>query len=298
MQAHLNISQTASVVDQARLMADVVALSYPRHTESDRQAARDYISQSLTQSGWAVAAQEFGEDGVNLVAQLPVLDEPEENSGDRTLVLGTHYDTVTASPGADDNASGVAVLLEVARLMAALPEGRSLQLVFFDQEEVGLLGSRAFVDEAAQQDNVMAAIVLDMVGYACRTPGCQTYPALPLVDPPDQGTFLAVVGDVGHPDLVAAFKASEDGTLPPILGLTVPTVGASAPDLLRSDHAPFWEQGIGAALVTDTANFRNPHYHQPSDRPETLDPVFFAGSAQHVFNAVRSLLSSTMSAAS
>ncbi|HEY9907095.1 MAG TPA: peptidase M28, partial [Thermosynechococcaceae cyanobacterium] len=107
--------------------------------------------------------------------------------------------------------------------------------------------------------------------------------------------FIGVVGDQEHLPLLAAFQAVEGAGLPPIITLPVPFKGLLTPDLLRSDHAPFWAHNIGAVMVGDTANFRNPHYHQPTDTLETLDRPFLSGSVQRVINAVTVLLESRAS---
>ncbi|PSB10235.1 peptidase M28 [filamentous cyanobacterium CCP1] len=282
----------APPVDAQRLLTDVEALSFRRFTEADRSRARDYIRQSLEAAGWTVQTQPF-EAGINLYAERPGT-EPIPG----TVLLAAHYDTVERSPGADDNATAVATVLEAARLFGQQPTPRTLQLAFFDLEETGLEGSIAFAEEVA--DNLRGVIVLDMIGYACHESGCQSYPPLPITPPTDRGDFLAVIGDQGSPFLIESF--SEDSlsanpseqtaqiTLPQILTLAVPTFGRLTPDLMRSDHVPFWRKGIGAVLVTDTANFRNPHYHQPSDTLETIDRSFFVGSAQRVVNAITTLL--------
>ena len=130
-----------------------------------------------------------------------------------------------------------------------------------------------------------------MVGFACYTAGCQRYPAgLPIIPPTEQGDFLAVVGDSEHLPLLNTFQQSSQSSLPPVITLPVPLKGMLMPDTLRSDHAPFWYQGVGAVLLTDTANLRTPHYHQPSDTPATLDKSFFTGAAQIVVNATNRLL--------
>lgn len=194
------------------------------------------------------------------------------------------------SPGADDNATGVASVLEVARLLGSRPTPRTLQLALFDREELGLLGSRAFVTDKKHLENLQGAIVLDMVGFACHQVGCQKYPqGLPVVPPSDKGDFLVVVGDMEPATLLDAFQSSGQ-EIPPVLTLPVPLKGMLMPDTLRSDRAPFWYRGVGAVLLTDTANLRTPHYHQPSDTPATLDKSFFTASAQLVVNATTKLL--------
>ncbi|NET49229.1 MAG: M28 family peptidase, partial [Merismopedia sp. SIO2A8] len=186
---------------------------------------------------------------------------------------------------ADDNATGVATILELAELLTPYQYSVPLKLVLFDLEESGLWGSEAFVADATEMKGITRAVILEMLGYRCQVHGCQTYPPLPISPPSTMGDFIAVVGDRNHPELTNIFLSSIESTIP-VYGLTVPSSGSLTPDLLRSDHVPFWRQGIGAVMVTDTANFRNPHYHQRSDRPDTLDPEFFTAAAQAVVDAV------------
>ncbi|MDY6940067.1 MAG: M20/M25/M40 family metallo-hydrolase [Cyanobacteriota bacterium] len=271
-------------ISGSRLMEHVEALAYERYRNLDRDRARDYIIQSLEEAGYSPQLQSF-DGGINIVAVRPGTD-----AAAGTILLGAHYDTVPNSPGADDNATGVAAVLEIARLLANVDTPRTLELVFFDSEEVGLLGSLAYAS-TADAETLHGAIVLDMLGVACRTPGCQQYPqGLPAVALPDTGDFLAVVGNAEDPQLLTAFQTARNSQLPPVVTLPIPLRGLLTPDVLRSDHAPFWLQGIGAVMVTDTANFRNPHYHQPTDLPETLDRDFFQGSVQLVLNATTILL--------
>lgn len=272
-------------VSTEKLMAHIQALNFKRYTEAERDRTRTYLTKSLKQLGWKPQLQRF-EGGVNIFAQRQGTD-PAAGA----ILVAAHYDTVSTSPGADDNASGVAVVLEVARLLGSRPTPRTLQLAFFDREELGLLGSRAFVTNKAQLENLHGVIVMDMVGFACYTAGCQKYPqGLPIVPPSDKGNFLAVVGDMEHAPLLNAFQSSAQASLPPVFTLPVPLKGMLLPDTLRSDHAPFWYQGVGAVLLTDTANLRTPHYHQPSDTLRTLDKPFFTGAAQIVVNATTKLL--------
>jgi hypothetical protein len=157
----------------------------------------------------------------------------------------------------------------------------------------------AFAADPANLRQIEGVINLDMVGYACYTPGCQQYPqGLPVTPPSIQGDFIAVVGDQEHLPLLNAFQNQPPETeLPPALTLPVPLKGLLTPDVLRSDHAPFWAKNIGAVLVSDTANFRNPHYHQSSDTLATIDPTFLTGVTQRVVNVVHGLLNSQASLA-
>ena len=199
----------------------------------------------------------------------------EGRDPERVLVIGAHYDTVRGSPGADDNASGVATLLELARLLADTEPAVSLRLVAFANEEAPFfatpaMGSRVHAEALAEADvTVVGMIALEMVGYFDHRPGTQAYPPVVRWFYPDRGDFIAFVGNIESRALVrrAIGHFREHAHLP--------SEGMAAPELLRdirrSDHASYWAIGVPALMITDTANFRNPHYHRASDTPETLD---------------------------
>ncbi|OKH40492.1 peptidase M28 [[Phormidium ambiguum] IAM M-71] len=272
-------------VSNRQLLAHIKALDFERYEDASRSKTRDYIINNLKKSGWSPTLQTF-EYGVNIVAEKP---GTSPKAG--TILLGAHYDTVINSSGADDNASGVATVLEVARLLRNIPTVKSLKIIFFDLEEKGLLGSFAFTNKPDNLIDLEGAIILDMVGFACHTPGCQQYPSgLPITAPSDKGDFLAVIGDAENSQLLGAFSNQNFHKLPPVVTLPIPLKGVLTPDVLRSDHAPFWLRGIGAVLITDTANFRSPHYHKPTDKPDTIDQKFFTGSAQIITNGMVTVL--------
>lgn len=273
-----------SQVSASLLFAHIQKLNFKRFTDVERSRSRTYITSELKKLGWKPTLEKFSE-GVNIFAERQGTDK---TAG--AILVAAHYDTVAISPGADDNASGVAVVLEVARLLGSRPTPKTLQLALFDKEEEGLLGSKAFVTNVTHLANLRGVIVMDMVGYACYKVGCQQYPAgLPVTPPSDKGDFLAAIADAEHLPLLNAFQKTREN-LPPVLTLPIPLKGLLTPDTLRSDHAPFWYQGVGAVLVTDTANLRTPHYHQASDIPKTIERSFFTGSAQIVVNATTVLL--------
>ncbi len=305
-------AQSPLRVDRDRLMQRLTEFSQPRFSETDRETARQYLEQILRDRGWQVRREPFtiplddGQElnGVNLIAEKPGTDPTLP-----ALLIGAHYDTVSdRSPGADDNASGTIGLLEIADLLADTsrdPQSetpttfpRTLRLVWFDLEEFGLLGS--FYHVAQLDRELYGAIILEMIGYACDDPGCQQVPSGLAITLPDRGDFLGVVGSAETPELLAPFNAVSQASdtdrdragHPPVITLAVPTLMAIAPNLLRSDHVPFWAQGIGALMVTDTANFRNPHYHRSSDTVETINPDFFARSTQIILDAAIILLDS------
>ena len=203
---------------------------------------------------------------------------PECPPGPRVLI-GSHYDTVPGTPGADDNASAVGVSLACARALTLLPNPRPVMFVSFNREEDGLLGSRQFVEESVPSlpEVVGEAHILEMVGYCCHESDSQRLPKGLPVRVPDVGDFLALLGNRTSNRLIKPLlrTSASAATDLRVLGIRV-YLGLERyfPHLLRSDHAPFWQAGVPAIMWTDTSEFRNPHYHLPSDTPDTLDYSF------------------------
>jgi hypothetical protein len=263
-------------VSPERLHAYVDMLSFPRHYTAERRAnvrARDLLLRTLHNLGYApVLCGAYG----NIVAVSRAATEPPY------LLLGAHYDSVPGTPGADDNASAVAACLECARLVKEHHVG-STMIVLFNREEDGLLGSREFVTEFARQPAwaVEEAHIFEMVGFCTHAAGSQRMPpGLPGILAPKVGDFLALLAN-RHSNSVAETLLKLSATYvpqPSVLALKI-YLGLEKyfGHLLRSDHAPFWEAGIPAVMWTDTSEFRNPHYHQASDTPDTLDYDYLAG---------------------
>ena len=204
------------------------------------------------------------------------------------ILVGAHYDSIPGSPGADDNASGVAALLAAAR---ALGPREGVCYVAFDGEEHGHVGSRALVAGLGGH-RLEQVHVLEMVGYASREPGSQRNPS-PLIQAPTVGDFLGLVGTHRSGPILDHVLATADCHAVPVQGLYLPDVPLEvirqiSHHLLRSDHAPFWRAGLPALMWTDTAEFRNPHYHRPTDTPETLDYEFLAGVTRLLVHVVLS----------
>lgn len=273
-------------VERDRLMADVGALAFDRFDEPGRKRARALLAHRLTSLGYAPELQSFP-TGINIVGTRPSAPDAVEP---RIVLVGAHVDTVEGSPGANDNASGLAVALEMARLFQA-PTRHALRIVLFDQEEQGLAGSVAFARSPARTEGLRAAIVLEMLGATCRTPGCQRFPpGLPMPAPSTTGDFLAAVANDADPALLPLFVRAARPGLPPVFGLPVLDAGAAMPDTRRSDHAPFWDRGLPAIMLTDTADLRSDRYHQTTDTLAGIDADFLAGNAQTVANALATLL--------
>jgi Zn-dependent M28 family amino/carboxypeptidase len=181
------------------------------------------------------------------------------------------------------------VLLEVARRLKQRALTRPVQFIAFCLEEENLLGSRAYVAHLTETGrSVYGAIVLECVGYASDREGSQrTPPGIP-VAVPSVGNFLALIGNQTSAALTASLSQTMAPTIP-VVPLVVPGNGEQLPDTRRSDHTAFWEQGVPAVMVTDTANFRNPHYHRSTDTVDTLNLKFLASVADAVTNAVLAL---------
>jgi len=209
----------------------------------------------------------------NVVVERRGTTRPEE-----IVLVGAHVDAVPGTPGADDNASGVAGVLEMARVLRDHPTDRTIRFVVFNLEEVGLVGARHHARLVAERDEtIVGVVILEMIGYFSDEPGSQRSPVPPVpgvFEPPTVGDSIVLVSTAPHAGFTMRIANSMTGASPdlPVFPFAiVPGDGRLAPDIRRSDHAPFLDLGIPALMVTDTANFRNPHYHQPSDRVETLD---------------------------
>ncbi len=231
------------------------------------------------------------------LANLEVRLGPQDSPA--SFVVCAHYDAVRGSPGADDNGSGVVTLMALARSLASHPLSAEVRLLFLDAEEVGLVGSVSYLKGLSEQQRTRIAgvINLEAVGYAARHAGSQRMPpgVRAFFDPGDRGDFLLVVGNVASSDLARSVGAAlqRQAGLGDAMRVEVfswvPGAGFLLPDTRRSDHAPFWDAGIPALMLTDTANFRNPHYHRPTDVPETLDLPFLLAVARGVELAVLEL---------
>ena len=246
--------------------------SAPRFGE-DKQQARDYIVTTLRNEGWEVTLQHFttsdGEQHCNISAL-------RRGNSPRRYIIGAHYDACDCdegNPGADDNASAVAVLLELARALPRTRPQYTIELVAWDCEEPPYFGTddMGSAHHAAQcsPGDVRGLICLEMLGYFSSEPGSQPdiFPGHELLLP-TVGNFIALVGDWQALGIArAAFRH---------LSCELPTVRLNIPfshgtDLYLSDHRNYAPRNIPAIMVTDTAMLRNPHYHEPTDTPATLN---------------------------
>lgn len=258
--------------------------------QAARQAA-EYVERTLRDLGYEIASQEFTARGTthrNLEAKL---------SGgarrDEIVVVGAHYDSAIDAPGADDNASGVAGVLALARVLRDAAPARTIRFVAFATEEppsfpTADMGSRHYADAArAAGDSIVAMLSIESIGYYDAEPGSQKYPFPLNLAYTSRGDFIGFVANLGSVALlrraIGTFRAHA----------SFPTQGAAAPwwvpGVWWSDHWPFWRKGYRAIMITDTALYRNPFYHSQEDTPEKLDYGRMARVVDGIAAVVRDL---------
>ena len=258
------------------LRRHVAAIASHEHHALERtrlEAAAQYIEGALTGAGYRVAAQRFpvatGEVR-NLEVELPGVTQQGE-----IIVVGAHYDSVVGAPGGNDNGSGVAATLELARLFRGARPARTLRFVLFVNEEPPFyrteqMGSRVYAARArARKENIVAMFSLETIGYYSEQRGSQRYPFPLGLFYPDIGNFIAFVSNLRSRallhEVLASFRRQAG----------FPSEGVAAPAFIPgvdwSDHWSFWHEGYPAVMVTDTAPFRYPHYHTAQDTPDKVD---------------------------
>ncbi len=280
-----------------RLRRHVAALEGVRHPAAAperHRAAREYVAAELRAAGFAVELAPFtfrGRVHHNVVASAAGRDARRPR-----LLVGAHYDSTPHTPGADDNASGVAALIECARLVAPRAPEAGLEFVGFDLEELQTttyrVGSRRLARERRAGGVALAgALVLEMVGYRDPTPGAQIVPPFLGIDVPRTGDFLAAVGDTQSRVLLDGFVAAARAAVPelPIVPYRTRLRGWLLPLTRLSDNASFWDARYPSLMLTDTAFLRNPHYHRTSDTGATLDFDFMAQVTEATAGAVARL---------
>jgi len=253
--------------------------------------AADHIERTFRGLGYAVESQSWESHGQtvrNIEATLPGSSRPDE-----IVLVGGHYDSVAGTVGANDNATGAAAVLEIARRQAGRPRSRTLRLVAFVNEEpphfnVGEMGSQYYARAAAERgDRIVAMLSLETLGYYSDAPGSQHYPFPFGFLYPNRGDFIGFVGNVASRQLVrravGTFRSVAD----------IPSEGVAAPGFIPgvywSDHGSFWPYGYPAIMITDTAPFRYPYYHTTEDLPQHIDFARLARVVTGVSGVVEAL---------
>ncbi len=264
-----------------RLHVDRLAgLIGPRYLQKPKtiQATIGYIEGQWTRMGYSVSQECYdalGNEATNLI-----VEQPGKRRADEIILLGAHYDTVFSTPGADDNASAVAVLLESSRLLREYSGNRTIRYVAFACEEpphfnLDSMGSQFHARQARlRRENIRGMLCLEMVGYYSTDDHSQTVP--PLIPRwmhrflPHRGDFLAAVGNLASWKLCWNFRRGfqRGSRSMPLFSICLPE---KIQEIRLSDNSSFWDQGYPALMLTDTSFLRNPNYHLETDTPDTLD---------------------------
>jgi hypothetical protein len=254
------------------MLAGTIGERNIQHYDALNKAA-DYIKQTLESREYQVSEDTYEVSG----KKLRILYTTIEGTGNKTepFVVGAHYDSVLGSPGANDNATGVAAVLELSRILKSDTPGRPIILAFFPNEEPpyfqtkdmgSLRFAQAFHQGIARFHGMMS---IETIGYYSDQPGSQKYPSFVKSFYPNVGNFIAFVGNTKSREMVKSAIAEFR------LKTHFPAEGASLPGSIDgigwSDHWAFWKIGVPAIMVTDTAVFRYPFYHKPEDTPDKVD---------------------------
>ena len=301
-------SKVVSVISESHILKAIEFLSASprnsRESPEDHIRAGNWIAKEFEQLGLTVDRQEFeipdqspARSGTNIVGTLNPL------STKKSLLIGAHYDTVPGSPGADDNASGVAAMLECARLLVESGSDRKVTFVAFDAEEIqppveGLHGSTAYISNLPESQHPSSAIILETIGFSSaeikqQLPGSfrflfrRAFKALRSQNFEANSLLVLSKRDSRQLSRTLEQTAAQPEIKLPILPLEVPWWMPLVRNLRRSDHAPFWAANVPAVMISDTANFRNPHYHQPTDTAETIDVKLIVKLVKTIVDAIK-----------
>jgi hypothetical protein len=285
-----DISSIIEEVDPDRVYNHIDYLQGIRHrnTGPDHlEDARMYIEDKFVNATDEFKKETFdyfGYDGENLIGEKTGIGNQDE-----ILIIDAHYDSVDNAPGADDNASGVAGVLECLEILKTMTFEKSIQFISFDLEEAGLKGSIDYVTKANTENAAIIGVLnFEMIGYYTEEPNTQDLPAgfqilfpdvyKDLVQDEFRGNFIANVGAGDNPGLMKCYDSLAQLYVPElrVISLESPGNGSIVPDLTRSDHAPFWLSGYPAVMLSDAAEFRNKNYHTPKDSIQYLDMDFAA----------------------
>jgi Zn-dependent M28 family amino/carboxypeptidase len=245
----------------------------------------NFIEKELASYGLRVESDYFSYRGANF---RNIVGRLSAQRGASSIILGAHFDSVPGTPGADDNGSGVAVLLEAARLLSRARLRSELLFCAFNLEELNMIGSSHFAKKLKSAGaKVDAMVSLEMVGYTDSRPGSQKYPLGLSAFYPDRGDFIGVIGNWNSASLLRRFaRQMRQVRGLPVETLSVPGNGGLIPAVRLSDHSPFWDAGYPGLMITDTSFFRNPNYHGSTDTLETLNLDFMAKTCEGVMRGV------------
>ena len=287
-----DIQNLVDQVDSNTLRSNLELLEGPRNRNADighLGFCRDIIFTSFLEGELNAHIQEYnfqGAIGRNLIGKKAAVRQ-----SDTTFIIDGHYDTVEISPGADDNGSAVVGVMEAVKILSPHFFEHNIEFIAFDMEEDGLIGSQRYLDYDNGLDStqyVGGVLNFEMIGYWDNRPNTQQFPGGFEIIFPDasaavaandsRGDFITNVGSNASLELIDAFNVSAEQYVPDLKVISLATAlsGGASADLRRSDHAYFWDAGYQALMLTDGANFRNPHYHTVNDKVETLNFTFMS----------------------
>lgn len=254
--------------------------------------AQTYIAEQIMSQTNNLSVQKYSLNEKifnNLIVEKTGHERPEE-----IIIIGAHYDTVINSPGADDNASGIACLLELIRMLHNYNSHRTLRFVAFTLEEPPSFGTEQMGSDVYaksckdKNENIVGMIALEMLGYYTEKRGSQKYP-LPNMKGiyPDKGNFIAVIGNEHSRHLAHLFSKGINETL--LIKTKTSIAGTQIHSMNLSDHASFWKYNYPAIMITDTAFYRNPHYHEGSDTIDTLNFKYLTRLVYSLAYAIKKL---------
>ena len=286
----IDLTEIVAQVDTVRLLNDLNQIVGIRHRTAGFTNLRNtitFIEDQYMENGLQVSRHEFmygAYQAVNLIGRLP-----GQAAADSVFIIDGHFDTVHNSGGADDNGTGTVGMLEAMRILSAYNFKKSIDFIGFDLEETGLIGSERYVAEAIPNDeHIVGVFNLEMLGYYSDEPGTQTIPAgFELLFPDEvdsiiahdyRGNFVLNIANEYSNEIMTQFNNCAALYVPDlkVISLAVPGNGEIAPDLRRSDHAPFWDAGFQAIEITDGGDTRNPYYHTMNDTIGSLNFQFMA----------------------
>lgn len=269
-----------------RFIKDVSFISQmPRISgQAHHKKVQDLCASRFKQLGFEVEYHHYG-TGTNVIGTLPGKQKPAEQ-----VMVSAHYDTVLNCNGADDNASGIAAVFETARILSTKKHDRTLVLACWDEEEKKVLGSKAYAErEKKKASDINMSYVYEMIGYKNKQPNSQQIPVgfdqlypeqvMQIANQQNRADFIALIYDDKATEMISTITLHAEQQRLPIFQFEVSTQlkkSSAIADLRRSDHSAFWDVDYPAMMITDTANFRNPHYHcaEGEDNTQTLDVDF------------------------
>jgi hypothetical protein len=287
----VDIQQIVNQVDSNNLHANLLGIPFPRYFNNDAanvSLTKNYLESFLIQQNLPVYRQDFAYSG-GYTAHNIHARQSGYVSDTNTYIIDAHFDGVAQTPGADDNGSGVAGVMEAARILSNYHFENTIRYIGFDLEELGTVGSQRYIQNGIPSyERTKGVVNFEMIGYYSDKANTQTFPggfellfasqSAAVKADSSRGNFIVNCSDASSGVLANAFDSAATKYVPDlkVVSLPVPGTGTIAPDLRRSDHARFWDAGIPALMITDGANFRNTQYHTKGDSIERLNFTFMS----------------------